>query len=335
MLEETPSPSMGLPDFASVEQAARRLRGVGVRTPLLNSPALDAKVGGRVLIKAETLQRTGSFKFRGAYNKLSSLDPSARKGGVVAFSSGNHAQGVAQAARLLGMPAVIVMPADAPKMKVENTRADGAEVRLYDRYFEDRDMLAQELAAQRGATVVKPYDDPWIIAGQGTCGLEIAEDCAQAGEQLDAVLTCCGGGGLTAGVALALKTRSPRTLLYTVEPEGFDDHARSFAAGHRVQNDPGAVSFCDALLTPMPGELTFAINRNATAGGLSVSDGEVAEAMRFAYRTLKLVVEPGGAVCLAAILAGKLPLEGRSVAITLSGGNVDPATFSEILLARD
>ncbi len=322
-----------LPDFAAVEAAAERLRGIAVRTPLLNSAALDAEVGGRILLKAETLQRTGSFKFRGAYNKLSQLEASARKGGVVAYSSGNHAQGVAQAAQLLGIPAVIVMPADAPEMKVVNTRSYGAEVQLYDRYFDNREEVASALVAERGATLVKPYDDAEIIAGQGTCGLEIVEDCTVRGERLDAVLACCSGGGLSAGIALALRARVPDCEIYSVEPEDFDDHRRSLAAGERVANDTGGHSFCDALLAPIPGEVTFAINGRLLNGGLSVSDAEVADAMRYAYRTLKLVVEPGGAVCLAAILAGKLPVAGRTVAITLSGGNVDPATFADVLTA--
>ncbi len=319
------------PTFADVEDAARRLHGLSVETPLLNSPALDARVGGTVLIKPETLQRTGSFKFRGAYNKIARLPDSAREAGVVAFSSGNHAQGVAHAAQLCGLPAVIVMPSDAPEMKVANTRAYGAEVRLYDRYFEDRESVAAAIVEETGATLIKPYDDPAVIAGQGTCGLEIARQAAARGAAMDAVLLCCGGGGLAAGSALALRTLTPETEIYVVEPEGFDDHARSLQAGERLGNEPGARSICDALLAPRPGALTFEINRRLLSGGLAVSDAEVAEAVAFAYRTLKLVVEPGGAVCLAAVLSGKLPVAGRTVALTLSGGNVDPRTYCNLV----
>ena len=319
------------PDFADIEAAAARLAGVAVMTPLLNAPALDARLGGQVLIKAETLQRTGSFKFRGAYNTIRQLPDSARDGGVVAFSSGNHAQGVAQAARLCGLPAVIVMPADAPDMKVANTRADGAEVQLYDRYFEDREAIAARLVTERGATLISPYDDPRIIAGQGTCGLEIARQSVAAGGPPDTVLICCGGGGLAAGSALALKHLAPSAEILAVEPEGFDDHRRSLAEGQRVTNPPGSRSICDALLAPTPGALTFEVNRRHLDGGIAVSDAEVRAAVAFAYRRLKLVVEPGGAVCLAALLAGKVATAGRRVAIVLSGGNVDPATFGEII----
>jgi len=329
--DDIAEPPTGLPDFAEVEAAAARLAGVAVTTPLLSQPALDAHLGGEILIKAETLQRTGSFKFRGAYNTLAQVPDSARAGGVVAFSSGNHARGVAQAARLLGLPAVIVMPADAPRIKVESTRAEGAEVRLYERYFEDREAVAQELAAARGATVIKPYDDPRIIAGQGTCGLEIARQSLAAGRVPDTVLICCGGGGLAAGSALALKHLLPNTEIVAVEPEGFDDHARSLAEGRRVTNPLGGSSICDALLAPTPGALTFAVNRSRLAGGVAVSDDEVRAAVVYAFATLKLVVEPGGAVCLAALLAGKVPMAGRRVAIVLSGGNVDPDTFAGML----
>ena len=319
------------PSFADVEAAAGRLAGHAVATPLLSSPALDRRVGGRVLLKAETLQRTGSFKFRGAYNRISQIPEDARPAGVVAYSSGNHAQGVAAAAALLGVPATIVMPEDAPAIKLANTRGYGAEVVLYDRFTEVREEICAEIAARRGATIVRPFDDPAIIAGQGTCGLEIARQAAALDAELDAVLICCGGGGLTAGCALALAELSPRTAIYTVEPEAFDDTARSLAAGARVANDPAAHSFCDALLAPTPGELTFAINRRLVTGGLSVGDAEVAAAMAYAFRTLKLVVEPGGAVALAALLSGRLDARGKTVALTLSGANVDPQTYREVL----
>jgi threonine dehydratase len=315
------------PTFADIEAAARRLRGVAVETPLLSFPELDRRTGARVLVKPETLQRTGSFKFRGAYAKLSTLSPEARRRGVVAFSSGNHAQGVAAAAQLLGIPATIAMPSDAPAMKLRNTRGYGAQVRSYDRRRDDRQALAEALLEETGGTLVRPYDDRKVTAGQGTCGLEIARQARDAGVRLDDALFCCGGGGLTAGAATALAELSPGTAVYTVEPEGFDDTARSLAAGHRLGNAPDAHSICDALLSPMPGDLTFPVLQRYRVQGLAVSDGEVREAMVFAYAWMKLVVEPGGAVTLAALLSGKLDVRGRTVAIVLSGGNVDAETF--------
>jgi threonine dehydratase len=313
--------------FGDVLAASDRLRGVVVETPLLESEALNAITGGRLLLKAEPLQRTGSFKFRGAYNALSVLRPPA----VVAYSSGNHAQGVALAARLLDIPATIVMPADAPALKLEGTRALGAEVVTYDRWRESREAIGEAIAARTGAVLVRPYDDPLVIAGQGTVGLELAEQAARRGARLDAALVCCSGGGLVAGCAIALTHFLPEIEVYTVEPVGFDDHARSLAAGERVANAPGGSSFCDALLTPTPGEITFPINRALLKGGLAVSDAEVAEAMRLAFRHLKVVVEPGGAVALAAALSGKLDLKGRTAGIVLSGGNIDPALYARIL----
>jgi threonine dehydratase len=325
------APPACLPSFADVEAAAERLAGRAITTPLLNAPALDERVGGRVLLKAETLQRTGSFKFRGAYNRISRIPEADRPAGVVAYSSGNHAQGVAAAATLLEVPATIVMPSDAPAIKLANTRSYGAEVVLYDRATEAREEIGAKIAERRGATLVRPYDDPAIIAGQGTCGLEIAHQAAALEARLDAVLICCGGGGLTAGCALALTELSPGTEIYSVEPEGFDDTARSLAGGTRMANNPAARSFCDALLAPTPGELTFAINRRLLAGGLSVSDAEVAAAMAYAFGTLKLVVEPGGAVALAALLSGRLDARGKTVALTLSGANVDPEVYRRVL----
>ena len=315
------------PGFAEIEAAAQRLAGVAEETPLLRSAALDALAGTEVLLKPEMLQRTGSFKFRGAYNKIAQLSEAERRAGVVAFSSGNHAQGVAAAAALLGAPATIVMPADAPAIKIENTRGYGAEVLCYDRYRQEREEVAAEIVAERGATLVRPYDDPDIIAGQGTCGLEIARQAERRGGALDLLLVCCGGGGLVSGIALAFGELSPATEIFAVEPEGFDDTARSLAAGERLGNDPEARSFCDALLAARPGELTFEINRQRLAGGFAVSDAEVAEAMAFAFRVLKLVVEPGGAVALAALLSGKARARGKRVGVVLSGGNVDPETF--------
>lgn len=312
----------------AIEAAAARLRGVAVRTPLLRSDALDALTGARLLLKAEPLQRTGSFKFRGAWNTLAQLEPGRA---VVAYSSGNHAQGVALAARLRGCPATIVMPADAPQAKLEATRGHGATVVTYDRWGESRETIGRRIAAETGAEVVPPYEDPRIIAGQGTVGLEIAEDAAASGLIPDLAIVCASGGGLVAGCATALRARFPAIEVMTAEPAGFDDHARSLALGERVTNAPGASSICDALLSPTPGELTFAINRRLLAGGLAVTDAEVAQAMRLAFRHLKLVVEPGGAVALAAVLAGKLDVRGRTVAVVLSGGNVDAALYARIL----
>jgi threonine dehydratase len=316
-----------LPTFADVQAAARRLRGLARRTPLLESEALNALTGGRVLLKAESLQRTGSFKFRGAYNAISQIAAPA----VVAYSSGNHAQGVAAAARLLGKAATIVMPADAPTIKLENTRAQRAEIRLYDRERESREEIGAELALRTGAALIKPYDDPRIIAGQGTAGLELAEQAKEQGATLDAALIPCGGGGLIAGCGLALAELCPGIEIFAVEPAAFDDTRRSLAAGERVANPPGGRSICDALLIPMPGELTFELNRQRLAGGLAVTDQEVRRAMAFAFRHLKLVVEPGGAVGLAALLAGGFDARGRTVAVVLSGGNVDPELFADVL----
>jgi threonine dehydratase len=319
-----------LPTFADVEAAAERLRGVAVRTPLLESEALNARAGGRVLLKAECLQRTGSFKFRGAYNTISQVDAAA----VVAYSSGNHAQGVAAAAKLLGKAATIVMPADAPAIKIENTKAYGAAVRLYDRARESREAIGAEIAAATGAALIRPYDDPRIIAGQGTGGLEIAAQVRDRGARPDLALAPCGGGGLIAGCALALTTAFPGIRVYAVEPAGLDDTGRSLESGERVANRAGATSICDALLIPTPGELTFRVNRQLLAGGLTASDDEVRDAMAFAFRHLKLVLEPGGAVALAAVLSEKLPLQGRTAVVVLSGGNVDPALFATVITGR-
>ena len=292
-----------LPNFDDVKAAAGRLEGLAVRTPLLESPALNARVAGRVLLKAEVLQRTGSFKFRGAYNRISQIPEADRAGGVVAYSSGNHAQGVAATAALLGLLAVIVMPSDAPVIKVANTRGYGAEVVFYDRATQAREKIGAAIAAERGATLVPPYDDPMVIAGQGTCGLEVIEETRELGVTLDAMLVCCGGGGLTAGCALSFEALSPATKVHTVEPAGYDDTRISLEAGRPLPHGPAAPSICDALLSPQPGDLTFAVNRTRVRSGLSVTDAEVREAMRFAFGSLKLVVEPGGAVCLAAVLA--------------------------------
>ena len=330
MLEPAPS-ATALPTLDDVRAAAGRLRGVAVRTPLLRNAALDRATGGRVFLKVEALQHTGSFKFRGAYNRLAQLAAEARRGGVVAFSSGNHAQGVAYAAQLLGVPAAIVMPADAPAIKVANTRAYGAEVILYDRHGESREAIGARLAAERGATLVPPFDDPHVIAGQGTCGLEMAEQLREADAAPDMALVCTGGGGLTAGCALALCDAFPGIAVHSVEPAGFDDTARSLEARRQLGNASGASSICDALLTPTPGALTFAINAPRLAGGAVVTDAEAAAAVAFAFTWLKLVLEPGGAVALAAALAGRPSLQGRTAVVVLSGGNVDPAMFAACL----
>lgn len=317
------------PDLAMIEAAAARLAGHAVRTPLLAAPLLDAVAGRPIHVKAECLQRTGSFKFRGAWSALTALPPETR--GVIAYSSGNHAQGVALAARMRGLEAVIVMPADAPRTKRENTASYGAELVLYDRFGEDRDAIGAAIAAERGLTLVKPFDDPQVIAGQGTCGLEIAAQAAEAGIDRATVLTCCGGGGLTSGIALALAARAPGLAVRPVEPEGHDDTARSLAAGRILANAAPPPSICDAILTPAPGELTFPVMQRLCGPGLSVTDEEVRRAMALAFATLKIVLEPGGAVALAAALFHGAALTPGPVVVTASGGNVDAAAFAEIL----
>lgn len=313
-----------------IEEAASRLDGVSVRTPLLRSHDLDHAAGGRVLVKPECLQVTGSFKIRGAYNFLSQLDADEAGRGVVAFSSGNHAQGVAAAGTMLGIRTAIVMPEDAPRAKLENTKRLGGEVITYDRYAGDREAIAREIAAERGCVVVPSYDHDYIIAGQGTVGLEIAEQCVELGIEPDQALVCCGGGGLISGSATALKARFPATVVHTVEPEDFDDTARSLRSGQRESCDDSARSICDALQAHRPGKLTFAINQRLLSDGLVVSDAEVRAAMRFAFASLKLVVEPGGAVALAAVLAGKIDTQHKTTVVVLSGGNVDSELFASI-----
>jgi threonine dehydratase len=315
-----------------IESAARRLSGQAVRTPLLVSAELDARVGGSVLIKPETLQRTGSFKFRGAYNAVTALPEAERAAGVVAVSSGNHAQGVAAAAALFGVAATIVMPDDAPRAKLEGTRRLGATVITYDRAAGvDREAIAAEVTARTGARLIHPYNEPLVIAGQGTIGLEIAADCAAAGRDVDAVLVPAGGGGLSSGIALALHHRMPATGLHLVEPEGFDDYGRSLASGRIERNAVASGSVSDALQAAAPGAVGFAINRRLAAGALAVSDDAALDAVAFAFRRLKLVVEPGGAVALAALLSGRFEAAGRTVVIVLSGGNIDEAMLARAL----
>lgn len=318
---------MNAVDLSDVRAAASRIGGHAVRTPLLPSDALDAATGGRIFVKPECLQRTGSFKFRGAYNRLSTMTDAERAGGVVAFSSGNHAQGVALAARLLDIRAAIVMPADAPAVKVDATRAYGAEVVFHDRLTEKREEIAACLAGERGATVVPSFDDPYVVAGQGTAGLEIAEDLAAMGLHADVALVCCGGGGLSAGIAVGLGD----VPVVTVEPEGYDDVARSLVAGRiEAVRDPRP-TICDALQTLVTCDLTFGLLHRRGTRGVAVTESAVMRAMAFAFREMKLVVEPGGAVALAAALDGVVDLRGKLAVLTLSGGNVDPVLFARCL----
>ena len=300
---------------------------------MLRHPVLDEMTGGTILVKPEPFQRTGSFKLRGATNACLLLDPSARRGGVVTHSSGNHAQGTAAAAHMLGMPALIAMPADAPAIKVENTKRWGAEIRPFDRHNTDREALVEELARARGATIIPPFDHPHVIAGQGTVALELVEDAKAAGLTLDALAVCTGGGGLIGGCALTMEALAPAADIWAVEPEGWDDTRRSLEVGQRLANDGQGSNFCDALLSKQPGALTFAINSTRLAGGAVVTEAEVLRAMRFAFEHLKVVAEPGGAVALAAVLAGKVETRGRVVGVVISGGNVDPATFARAFAA--
>lgn len=324
------SESHRAPSSAGVVDAARQLSGVAVRTPLIEHPALNALVGGRVLLKAECFQWAGSFKFRGAWNRISRLTNDEKKRGVVAYSSGNHAQGVAAAARLAGTHALIVMPRDCPAVKVAGVRQQGGEVRFYDRWSESREAIGEQIAAERGCVLVPPFDDPFIIEGQGTVGLELVD---QAGDvRIDQLLCGASGGGLLAGIHLALEHHGLSPDTYVVEPRGFDDHALSLRQGAIRAHDPDPEpSICDALMAPLPGNLTFPVNGPRLSGAISVSDVEVRDAVRYAATVLKLIVEPGGAVSLAALLSGRIEAAGRTTALILSGGNIDPALLSDIL----
>jgi len=323
---------MGTPvSVSDIRDAATRLRGIAVRTPLIESPLLNDRVGGRVFVKAENLQHAGAFKFRGAYNRLLQFSDAEKKAGVLAYSSGNHAQGIALAARMLGIKATIVMPKDAPELKVAGTRGYGADVVFYDRYTENREDVAARAAGDSGAVLVPPYNSPYIIAGQGTVGLEIAEDLRALGLTPDQALFNCGGGGLTSGALTALKDAFPDIQGYAVEPEAFDDVKRSLECGEIQHVDFGSRSICDALLTPSAGELTFEIMQRLGVKGLTVSDDEARMAVAYAAGTLKQVGEPGGVVSLAAVLTGKVDVKDKITVCVISGGNIDPATLSECL----
>jgi len=317
-----------LPVMADVRAAVKRLEGMAVKTPVLEVPWLNQAVGGRVFIKAECLQRTGSFKFRGAWNFISQLDPKDHGGGVVAFSSGNHAQGVAAAATLKGLRSLIVMPSDAPKIKMENTKALGAEIFTYDRKTEDRKEVAAKQVEKRNAILVPPFEHKYIMAGQGTASVEIIEWAQENGNDIDQVLVPTGGGGLMAGTSLVFSELSPVTKIHSVEPDEFDDYKRSLEAGEIMANSQTHGSICDSIMTDRSGDLTFAINQPRLSEGLTVSDDDVRIAMKFAFERLKLVVEPGGVAALAVILAGKIDCKNKNTAIILSGGNVDPEMFA-------
>ncbi|MDP3418587.1 MAG: threonine/serine dehydratase [Falsiroseomonas sp.] len=325
--------TVALPTHADVRAAAARIAPHIIHTPMLRHALLDALTGGTILVKPEPLQRTGSFKLRGATNAALLMPETAREGGVVTHSSGNHGQATACAAAMLGMRALVAMPQDAPSIKVESTRRWGAEITFFDRRTTDREALAERLAAERGATLLPPFDHPDIIAGQGSLALELFADAAAAGLTLDALAVCTGGGGLIAGCALAAEGASPATRIWAVEPEGWDDTRLSLEAGERIANDGAGETLCDALLSMRPGALTFAVNQPRLAGAVVVTPAEVFAAMRFAFEHLKIVAEPGGAVALAAVLAGKIEARGRTVGVVVSGGNVDPAVFARALAA--
>ena len=320
---------MSLPQFADIEDAARRIAPWAVRTPLLENPALNARIGARVLVKAEPFQRTGTFKFRGACNRILLIPEQERRHGVVAFSSGNHAQGVAAAASLFGIAATIVMPHDAPRAKMEGTRSYGAQIVTYDRFKDDREAIAKDIQSRSGATLIKPFDDPFIVAGQGTAGLEMVRQARELGVEFSEVYVPAGGAGLVSGIALAFAKESPATRIVAVEPENYNGLERSLAAGERTSAPGGQPSLADALMAPMPGEIPFAIAKQRVAGGMSVGDTELARAVSFCIRTLKIVAEPGGSAGLAALLSQKRQVGDAPIGIVLSGGNADPETLFE------
>jgi threonine dehydratase len=322
---------MTLPTFKDVLEADTRIRPHALVTPLLRADALDAATGGRIFVKAECLQPRGAFKIRGAANALLKIPPSEREKGVVAFSSGNHAQGIAMVAKHLGMAATIVVPSDAPKGKLDSVRRDGATIVTYDRVLESREAIGAKIAEEKGATLVPPFDHPDVISGQGTCGLEMIDQVRAAGYELDSLVVCASGGGFAAGIGLAMEALSPQTKLICAEPVSHDDLTRSLHQGERVANEPGTRTIQDALVTQIPGELTFAILARIGAIGVAVSDDEVLHAMAFAFKHLRIVLEPGGAAALAAVLSGKVETQGRVIAVTGSGGNVDPEIFIRAL----
>ncbi len=320
-----------LPSYMDILDAARRLQGHSVRTPLLRNDQLDARTGARIFVKAECLQRTGSFKFRGAFNRISRMDDGEKASGILAYSSGNHAQGVAAAARLNGTTAKILMPADAPRSKVAGVEFWGGEVVSYSRATESREQMGAAIAEAEGRILVPPYEDPFIIAGQGTAGLEAAEQMQALGERPDLVVCCAGGGGLIAGVGMAMRQAFEGVEIWAAEPEGFDDHRRSLASGKRETNERLTGSICDAIITPTPGELTWALNSTQLTGGAAVSDDEALDAMADAWRHLKIVVEPGGVAALAAVLSGKIDIAGKTICVLATGGNVDRMVFERAL----
>lgn len=327
---------MKIPNYDDVLAAAERLKGIAIRTPLLYSPTLSERLDARIYLKSENLQRTGSFKFRGAFNALSQIPEIDRTRGVLAISSGNHGQGVAEAARLLGIQASIIMPADAPEVKITRTRDSGAELIFYDRAGEDRDQITKSHLQQSGAVLIHPFNNADVIAGQGTVGLEVADELSARGEVPDILLVCTGGGGLTAGLALTCSERYPDLQMFSVEPDGFDDYRRSLLSGVIVSNDATTGSICDAILTPAAGEIGFSINKDRLKGGLSVSDLDALRAIRFAFEKHRMLAEPGGAVALAAILSGRLEtqvgsLSGKTIVATVSGGNVDQSVLLQAL----
>ncbi len=330
-MAETNEPVGRLPTFSDVEAAARRLAPIVTRTPVLESSVVNEMLGCRILIKAECLQRTGSFKVRGAYNKIAQIPDEKRRLGVVAYSSGNHAQGVARAARLMGIPARIVMPADAPKVKMDNTRRDGAIVVPYDRKDANRVAISQALVAETGGTMVPPYNDPDIMAGQGTLALEFADQIAAMDCRLDMLLGPCSGGGMIGGSAIAFRGASPTTEIYCVEPEGYDDTTQSLAAGHRIELHPAKSSICDGLLVEAPGTITFEVLKTHLAGGFVVADSVTERAVKLAFDEYKVVIEPSGAIGLAAILADPARFKGKTVGLIATGGNVDADAFARMI----
>ncbi len=319
------------PSLKDIESAAKRLEGHIFKTPVLESTRMNNQFKCRLLIKAENLQRTGSFKFRGAFNMIASLSDNDKMNGVVAFSSGNHARGVAAAAKILGINATVVMPADAPKIKIENTRQDGANIVLYNRADANRLEIAKKIAQETGGTLIPPFDAAEIMAGQATLGIEFIDQAKNINAELDYFLAPCSGGGLIGGNAIVFNELSKHTLIYCVEPEGFDDTARSLIAGERLTNKLGKRSFCDALLLEEPGRITFKTNKRLLTGGLVVNDAETAKAIKVAFEVYKIVIEPSGAIALAAILSGKINPEGKTIGIICTGGNIDADTFKDVL----